>query len=123
VRLLLDEQISPEVGAQVRSKRAGCWVYSVYEWRNGEFGGSNDDLLLAAAARESLTLVTYDQKTIVPLLSVLGAFGDEHSGVVFIDNHSIPSQDFGGLVSALLLLLTDAGDWDWTNRMHFLRPA
>ena len=58
-------------------------------------------MLLKAAAVERLTLVTYDRRTITPLLKVWGEAGLEHGGVVFVDNHTIASSDIGGLVKAL----------------------
>jgi hypothetical protein len=66
--LLLDEHLSPVVAAQVQAKQPAVVIRSVHHWRGGDLLGQDDGPLLAAAAEEALTLVTYDQKTIAPLL-------------------------------------------------------
>ena len=44
-----------------------------------------------------------------------------HGGVVFVDEKTISTADIGGLVWALTRLARETGDWDWTNRIYFLR--
>lgn len=65
---LLDEQISPEVCKQINSKYPEISIFSIYHWRNGNFLGVSDEAILHAAKLEQLTLITYDQKTIPPIL-------------------------------------------------------
>ena len=118
--LLLDENISQTVAAQVKHHRPAQAVESVHTWRGGAFEGRSDRALLLAAWEEKLTLITYDQKTIPPLLAELYAEGQSHAGVIFVDDQTIPSSDFGALTRALILLWEQCGDEDWQDRVGFL---
>ena len=91
------------------------------DWENGRFMGLSDDLLLEEAAAQKLTLVTYDRKTIPPLLKMWAEAGRNHGGVVFVDEKTMPSSDFGGLIRALQKLFQETAKWDWSNRVCFLR--
>jgi hypothetical protein len=66
-------------------------------------------------------LVTYDRRTIPPLLKAWVEEGRTHGGVIFVDEKTISPADIGGLVGALAALVSDAGSWDWKNRVAFLR--
>ena len=135
--LLLDEQISPQVVASVSALRAGAGAVgpgvqgivqsihfqSLYAWRGGALTGTDDALVLQGAAEDGLTLVTYDLKTIPPVLAEWGASGRSHGGVIFVDDRSIAPSDFGGLARALLACLEAQGAWDWTDRIVYLKPA
>src|SRR3954454_14924778 len=94
--LLLDEHLSAEVVVQVKRQRPEVSIQSVHHWRGGGLSGKQDDLLLAAAAEERLTVVTYDQKTIPPLLTEMALQGLGHAGVILVDNQTMPSSDIGG---------------------------
>ena len=118
--LLLDQQISPEVAEQVRAKRTGIPIQSFYEWRDGAFVGIADHHILRAAANDGLTLVTYDRKTIPPILVEWGASGMSHGGVIFVDNLTIRSNDFGRLVRALIYYWDQEHASNWTDRVGFL---
>ena len=83
--------------------------------------GQPDEPLLQEAAAQGLTLVTYDRKTIPPLLKMWAEAGRDHGGVVFVDQKTISSSDFGGLIRALHLLCGETGHWDWANRILLLR--
>jgi len=83
--------------------------------------GQADEQLLQEAAAQGLTLVTYDRKTIPPLLMMWAEAGRVHGGVIFVDQRTIPSSDFGGLIRALDQLRGETGPWDWTNRIIVLR--
>jgi hypothetical protein len=80
-----------------------------------------DSLCLAAAASQSLTLVTYDRRTIPPLLKLWTEEGRSHGGVIFVDEKTIAPSDIGGLVRALTLLIARTGKADWTDQVYFLR--
>jgi hypothetical protein len=118
--LLLDQQISPEVAVQVHARRPEISITSVYDWMNGAFVGQAGHLLLRAASDDYLSLVTYDRKTIPPLLAEWEALGVAHGGVVFIDNKTIAFHDFGRLVRALIYYWDLQSDGDWTDRIGFL---
>ena len=121
LKLLLDEHISPDVAEWFRGRRDKLVVLSLAEWEEGRFMGQADELLLKEAAAQKLTLVTYDRKTIPPLLKAWAEAGRVHGGVVFVDNKTIPSSDFGGLIRGLQKLFREGAKWDWTNRICFLR--
>jgi hypothetical protein len=121
--LLTDENISPVIAEQVSLRRPDIPIQSVLYWRGGSFANQPDHLILRAATQDGLTLVTYDVSTIQPLVAEWGIVGIAHAGVVFIDQYTIRSNDFGGLVRAIEKLWSDEHEQDWTNRTHFLdRP-
>jgi hypothetical protein len=120
--LLLDQHVSMEIAEQVRARRPEIPILSLYEWRDGAFVGIADPLILSAAADERLTLVTYDRKTIPPILIEWGISETSHGGVVFVDNLTIASNDFGRLVRGLIHYWDQEHASDWTDRIGFL-PA
>ena len=65
---LLDEQISLEVAEQINNKYPEISIISIHSWNNGNYLSVSDKKILQAAKVEELTLVTYDQKTIYPIL-------------------------------------------------------
>jgi len=121
--LLLDENLSPEIARQIAEKRPEVQVTSVHHWHEGLYKGQQDEAILIAATHERRTLVTYDQKTILPVLVQWGAAGTDHAGVVFIDDRSIANNHFGALVRAMIVLWDASHADEWTNRVDFLRPA
>lgn len=120
--LLLDQHLSPEIAEQIRTKRPEIPIMALSEWRGGAFVGVADSLILRAAVEENLTLVTYDRKTIPPLLIEWGIAGISHSGVVFVDNLTIAPNDFGRIIRALIYYWDKEHHGDWINRVGFL-PA
>ena len=118
--LLLDENISHVIATQIRQHRSSLRIESVHTWRDGNFKGQSDKALLQAAHAAGLPLVTYDQKTIPLHLAELYAEGGHHGGVIFVDSHTIPSNDFGSLTRALIVLWERFGDDDWNDRIRFL---
>jgi hypothetical protein len=66
-------------------------------------------------------LVTYDRRTIPPLLKDWAEEGRQRAGVIFIDEKTISPADIGALVQSLRMLVKEARDWDWTDRVCFLR--
>jgi hypothetical protein len=121
LKFLLDEHVSPQVAEGLRRRSKEIKVWGLAEWEKGRLLGLSDALLLETAAAQELTLVTYDRKTIPPLLKVWAEEFRDHGGVVFVDEKTIPAPDFGGLIRALRLLWSEANQWDWTNRICVLR--
>jgi hypothetical protein len=119
-KLLLDEHISPDVANGLRRRNHAIGLFGMAEWENGHFLGQEDSPCLREAAAQGLTLVTCDRRTIPPLLKTWAEEGRTHSGVVFVDEKT-SSADIGGLVWALTRLARETGNWDWTNRIFFLR--
>ena len=121
LKILLDEHISPNVAVGVRRRDRKVIVRGMAEWEEGSFLGQEDAACLQQAAAQGLTLVTYDRRTIPPLLKIWAEEGRRHAGVVFVDEKTISPADIGSLVHALATLVKEAGDWDWTDRVCFLR--
>jgi len=118
---LLDEQISPEVARGLGRKNKSIVVHCMVEWQNGGFMGLSDELILEEAASQNLTLVTYDRRTSPPLLKRWAEEGRSHGGVIFVDNRTIPSSNFGDLIRALGKVWTAEGRSEWTNSILFLQ--
>jgi hypothetical protein len=121
LKLLLDEHISPVIAASLRRRDRKIVVFSMAEWEDGNFLGQEDAACLRQAAVQKLTLVTYDRRTIPPLLKDWAEAGRQHAGVIFVDEKTISQADIGGLVQSLGVLLKEARDWDWTDRVCFLQ--
>jgi hypothetical protein len=121
LKLLLDEHISPTVADGLRRRERLLIVFYIAQWENGEFLGQRDSPCLQQAAAQRLTLVTYDRRTIPPLLKSWAEEERKHGGVIFVDEKSIPPSDIGGLVRALSTLSRKTAKWDWTNRICLLR--
>lgn len=118
--LLLDENISHVVAGQVQKHQPAITIHSVHTWQEGVFRGRHDRELLLAAAAEGLTLVTYDLKTIPPLLVEFSTEGQSHAGVLFVDALTIANDEFGTLTRALLSFWERHQSLEWLNRVHFL---
>jgi hypothetical protein len=121
LKLLLDEHISPSVATGLRRHHCAVEIRSMVEWENGRFIGQDDHACLREAAAQRLTLVTYDRRTIPPLLKNWAEEGRTHGGVIFVDEKTVSPADIGALVLALVELVKMTGTWDWTNRIYFLR--
>ena len=120
LKLLLDEHISPRVAKGLHHRYRWLTVEFMAEWENGRFLGQDDSECLEHAEERGLTLVTYDRRTIPPLLKDWAEAGRKHAGVIFVDEKTVSPSDIGVQVRALSKLVRDAGDWDWTNRTCFL---
>lgn len=114
---LLDEQIFPEVAKQISVKRSDILIFSIHSWQGGNYLGVPDETILKAAFKEKLTLITYDQQTIPPILVAWGQNNLQHSGVIFIDYRSIPPSSFGKLVKAIIWLWDNQNKANWNNRI------
>ncbi len=121
LQLLLDEHISPAVAAGVRKRHSGMAIHCLAEWEGGAYLGQDDAACLKHAARQNLTLVTYDRRTIPPLLKIWTEQGQDHGGVIFVDEKTIAPSNVGALVRALSSLISEAASWEWTNRVCFLQ--
>ena len=121
LKLLLDEHISPEVAGGLNRRSRSLVVHWMTEWEKGNFLGQEDSACLPEAATERLTLVTFDRRTIPPLLKTWAEAGRKHGGVIFVDEKTISPADIGGLVWALIHLFKETGRWDWADRVYFLR--
>ena len=121
LKLLLDEHISPNVALGLRRRHRSLTVHFMVELEDGRFLGQDDTACLEHAAEHNITLVTYDRRTIPPLIKAWAEAGREHGGIIFIDEKTISPADMGGQVRALSSLVRKAGSWDWTDRICFLQ--
>jgi len=121
LKLLLDEHISPRVATGLHRRHGALVIRSMVDWKNGRFLGQDDHTCLREAAAQKLTLVTYDRRTIPPLLKNWAEEGRTHGGVIFVDEKTISPADIGALVLGLAELMNVTRTWDWTNRIYFLR--
>ena len=119
-RLLLDEHVSPNVAEGVRRRRPSLTIHALRWWRNGRYLGRDDAAILDAAMDEQLTLVTYDSKTITPMLRTWSEYGRSHAGVIFVDHKTVSPANIGGLVKALCELADESALWEWKDRSHQL---
>lgn len=119
-KLLLDEHISPDVVNGVQRRNRSLVVHSRMQWESGNFLGKEDSACLLEAAKQRLTLVTYDRSTIPPLLKLWAEEERSHGGVIFVDEKTISPANIGSLVRALISLAGETGQMDWTNRVYFL---
>ncbi len=121
MRLLLDEHLSPAPVAALA--KLGVDAVALSTWQGGRYRESSDEVLLTAAASEKRILVTFDQRTIPPLLKGWAESGRAHAGVVFVDHRTIAPSAIGELARALAQLNERLGDLDWTDRTAYLRRA
>jgi hypothetical protein len=121
LRLLLDEHISPDVAGGLLRRNPKLVVRYMAEWEGGDFLGRDDSACLQHASRQGLTLVTYDRRTVPPLLKVWAEEDRQHGGVIFVDEKTISPSDIGGLVRSLTELIKETRNWNWTSRFCFLR--
>ena len=122
MRLLLDAHVPPAVAVGLMAL-VTIEVQALRHWQGGIYLDEGDDTILQAAHAAGWTLVTYDQRTIRPLLKAWSEQGIAHSGVIFVDEHTVAQRDVGGLIGALRHLVEREGDADWENRAYFLKRA
>ena len=120
LRFLLDEHVSPDVARGLRKRRPDIPVVSLQEFVGGSLLGAGDNVLLSAARVEGRVLVTYDRRTVWPLLREWYERGDHHAGVVFVSRSAYPSRDVGALIDALEALWGAQSVMDWTDRAVYL---
>jgi hypothetical protein len=116
---LLDENISRVIAQQITIRRPEIGIRSIFEWREGTLLHQPDHLVLQAATEDSLTLVTYDVRTIRPLVAEWAASGRIHAGVIFVDRRTVQSNNFGLLIQAIESLWEREHHLTWTNRTRF----
>lgn len=119
--LLLDEHLTSDIVPAARKLCRGIRVVSIREWSGGHFVGAPDVEILQEAARQRVTLVTFDLKTIPLLLRAWADHGTDHGGVVLVDGRTIAQNDVGRMARALAELWRRQGQLDWTNRVFFLQ--
>ena len=120
LRLLLDEHLAKAIAKQLAAKEPQIPIVTLPAWEDGDYLGADDEIILAAASEQGLTLVTYDQRTIVPLLKEWGERGISHGGMIFIDTLTLAPNNIGGLLRSLIQLWTALGEEEWRDRVVYL---
>jgi len=120
LKLLTDEHISPAVAPALKRLCREQFAISLHEWENGQFLGASDAIVLGEAATHGLTMVTFDVRTIPPLLKSWAEVGKDQAGVVFVDQRTYSQNEIGGIARALRELTRQFGEQDWSNRYFFL---
>ena len=120
MKLLLDAHVDPDVATGLRRVRQ-IDIVSIRDWQQGIFLNLDDATVLRAARAEGWTLVSFDQRTISPMLTEWAERGELHAGVIFVDERTFDQNDVGGLIRALMQLLDTLGDVPWENRQAYLR--
>jgi hypothetical protein len=92
LKLLLDEHISRHVSTGLRRRNRLIEIFCMSEWEEGTLG-QDDSVCLHAAALRGLTVVTYDRRTIPPLLKDWAEQERDHGGVIFVDERTIAPSD------------------------------
>jgi hypothetical protein len=122
LHILTDEQIDPDVAVAARRRTPDLQIIALRDWCEGHFIGASDEDLLREAARRGNTLLSFDLRTIPPLLRDWGERGIDHGGVIFVDHKGFSQNDVGGIAQALCELWELQGKLDWKNRCFFLTP-
>jgi hypothetical protein len=123
LHILTDEHISPDVAVTARKLCRGIQIKTLFEWMDGHFVGSPDREILREAARQKMTLLSFDLRTIPPLLRRWSEQGTDHGGLILVDEKTIPQNDIGRLARALCDAWSLLGKADWTNRSFFLQRS
>ncbi len=120
MRLLLDEMISPRTARELRE--AGYDVQAVKRDRP-ELSGKSDHELVLRMATERRAIVTNDVEDFEIIHEQLLAAGDEHYGMIFTDDATMPRTKAAipHWVQTLTELLTEHTDvGSLRNRVHHL---
>lgn len=120
LQLLLDEHLSPKIAFGLGNRVKSLKVTSILEWEAGNYLGESDEVILRAAFDQQKTLVTYDLSTIAPLIKSWTEQGIKHGGVIFIDEKTPRTNDFGALIEGLAKLYKRELANSWENRVAYL---
>jgi len=82
-------------------RRNGIDAAALREWHEGAFLGRRDEDILAAALNEDRVFVTYDLRTIPPMLKRFAVQGALHAGVILVNVGTILPGDVRRLTRSL----------------------
>lgn len=91
------------------------------DWQEGHYRSAPDEQVLAGAATGDRVLVSYDCRTLPPLLKQWAETAQHHRGVILVDEKTISPRAVGALIRALRALSAESGDEPWDDRVIFLR--
>ena len=117
MRLFLDEQISPVVSSRLRER--GFDVVSPHDL--GTCGMADLDQF-AWSACDGRAIVTYNVADFRLLADQYMSRGQNHFGLIFVSERTIPQRDLGALLRSLeVLLIAYPGDMALLNQIVFLQ--
>src|SRR5688572_30353946 len=119
MRLLLDAHVSPAVADGLIPN--GIDAIALRDWQRGNYRHAADDQSLEAAVIDERVLVTFDARTIQPLVKEWAETGRHHAGVVVVDEKTIAQHDVGGLTRALRALVHGGEAQSWQDRLVYLQ--
>jgi predicted nuclease of predicted toxin-antitoxin system len=120
-RLLLDEMLSPKIGAALEAH--GHDVATVTQ-RPDLMALHDDEPILAAAAAENRVVVTANIGDFAALDAQWNAEGRAHAGIVLVTTSQFPQdRSFIGRVANALLDSAATGTLPGPNQTLYLRPA
>ena len=96
MRLFLNEQISPVVSSRLRERG-----FDVVSPHNLGTRGAPDEAQFTWAAASRRAIVTYNIPDFRPLADQYLARGQDHFGLIFVSERTIPQRDIGALLRAL----------------------
>jgi hypothetical protein len=118
MRLLLDSHLPSALPRQLC--RHDVDAMALADWMAGSYRNAADDQILEAAHSDRRVLVTYDVRTIPALLVEWAETGRHHGGIALVDDRTLPPNDVGGLLRALLRLVQSSGGEAWEDRVVYL---
>ncbi len=119
MKLLLDEHYAPEIARQLRSR--GHDVVAVAE--RADLVGLGDEELLGRMAQERRAIMTNNVKDFMPLASRAAVGADDHPGLLFTSDRSMPRHldAIGRFVDALDTFMQRHRDEDsYRNQVQWL---
>jgi hypothetical protein len=120
-RLLLDEMLSPKIGAGLEAR--GHDVNAVTQ-RPDLMGLHDDEPILAAATAEDRIMVTSNIGDFAVLDGRWAAEGRTHAGIVFVTTSAFPQdRSFIGRVVTALYAAADKGMLPGPGQTLYLHPA
>jgi hypothetical protein len=122
VKLLLDEHDSPEIARQLRTK--GHDAVAVAE--RADLIGLSDDELLRRMAQERRAIMTNNVKDFMPLASRAAVAADDHYGLLFTSDRSMPRRGdtIGRFIDVLDgFLQRHEGEDGYRNRVQWLSSS
>lgn len=120
MKLLLDEQLSPDIAVRLRERQHD--VVAVCE--RPDLVASDDEALLGLALSENRALLTNNVRDFVRIASRWAGEGRSHGGLLFVSDRTLPrSRDtIGAYVRALeACLRAHPADDALGDRIHWLQ--
>jgi hypothetical protein len=118
MKLLLDEHLPKAVAGALRRYHPGADAEHIADWERGRWLGEEDPVLLEGLWEDKRILASYDRATLPGHLAERVGQGNDHAGVIFIDQERFPPVQVGKMARALAKLLAAyPARRHWINRI------